>query len=278
MNLTPYHPNVSDDGLKVLTRIVSLLIPKRTRKYDLTLVVAAILDRTDNGTKWRAMDRAELPWHVAYDYYRRWARDFVIETANAMLVSTLRFLEAFHLAFVGAPGPTFSHAHPTLVAVDSRSVASGVWGQREAHGFDGFKHVKGVKIHAATDARGHLLACCVSGANAHDGPWAARVLARVHALGFTTVVKCLADGAYAHFADAIAALGIELECTTVPEWKKLKANGFVPIPVRWVIERTFAQLSFARGFRTSFERVSRHAEATVMWAHAGLTLRQLQKL
>ncbi len=278
MNITSYHPNVSDDAVKILTRIIRQLIPKRERKYDLELVVAAILHRTDNGSKWRAMDRTELPWHVAYDYYRRWAKDFVIETANALLVMMLRFLEAFHMSFIGAPTPTFSHDHPTLATVDSKSITSAVWGEREHRGFDGFKRVKGVKVHAVTDSRGHLLACVVSGANAHDGPWAARVLARVQALGFDTVVKCLADGAYAHFADQVAALGIELECTTVPEAKKLKANGFVPVPVRWVIERTFAHLSFARGFRTSFERLTRHAEATVTWAHAGLALRQLQKL
>ena len=141
-----------------------------------------------------------------------------------------------------------------------------------------FKGVKGVKAHCASDSRGHLLACVGTGANAHDGPPLARVLARVQALGFRSVCKCLADGAYRHFGPACAALGIELSCTTVPECKKLKANGFAPVPVRWVIERTFAQLGFARAFAVSYERLTRHFEATVMWAHVGLALRQLEKL
>lgn len=278
MNLTSYHPNVSDDALKVLTGIISQLIPKRERKYDLHVVVAAILERIDNGSKWRTMSREGLPWHVAYDYYRRWARDYVVEIANAILVNMLRFIEAFHLAFIGAPTHIPSPDSPTLVCVDSKSVPSRVWGTREDHGFDGFKRVKGVKIHSLVDSRGHLLACEISGADAHDGQYAASVLARAQAFGFDRIGKCLADGAYAHYGQACEALGVTLECTTVPECKKLKANGFVPIPKRWVIERTFAHLSFARAFSVCFERLTRHSEATVIWAHIGLALRQLQKV
>ena len=68
MDLTLYHPRVSDDGLKVLTRIIRWLIPKRERRYPLERIVAAILHRADNGCKWRSLDRGVyLPWHVAYD-------------------------------------------------------------------------------------------------------------------------------------------------------------------------------------------------------------------
>ena len=279
MDPTLYRPRVSDDSLKVLTRVIRLLIPKRAREYPLERVVAAVLHRVGNGCKWRSLDRGGfLPWHVAYGYSRRWARDNVIETANAMPVSMLRFLEAYAPAYVGAPGPAHSHGHPTVVAVDAKSVRSGVWGRREHHGVDAFKKVKGVKYHCAADTRGHRLACRGSGASAHDGPWVAPVLRRVHALGFRTVAKCLADGAYRHFGPACAALGVELECATVPECKKLKASGFAPVPVRWVIERTFAQPSFARAFAISHEPCSRHVEATVMWAHVGLVLRQFEKL
>ena len=91
MDTTLYHPGVSDDSVKLLARVISLLIPKRRRKYPLALIVSALLHRVDNGSKWRALDRgAALPWHVAYDYYRRRARDYVLETANALIVSALR--------------------------------------------------------------------------------------------------------------------------------------------------------------------------------------------
>ncbi len=206
MITTSYHPNVSDDSVKLLTRCILLLIPKRDRKYKVEVIVAAILHRIDNGCKWRALDRPELPWYVAYDYYKRWASNFVIETANAMLVSMLRFLEALALTMIGAPGPDHNSGSPTLAVVDSKSVRSAVWGRREDHGFDGFKHVKGIKVHALTDSRGHLLACSCSQANAHDWPHVAQVLARAQAVGFSKLVKCLADGAYKHFGEQVAEL------------------------------------------------------------------------
>ena len=278
MNTTPYHPNVPDSTLNLLIRVIKQLIPKRRRKYDREIFVAAILERTDNGSKWRALDCAELPWHVAYDYYRRWAREYVIETANALLVSALRFLEAFALTTVGAPGPDPNPGHPTLAVVDSKSARAPAWGAKESAGFDGFKRVTGVKLHCATDSRGHLLACVCTAANAHDGPWLAPVLRRVRALGFTTVVCALADGAYRYFAPEAEALGVRLRVTTVPEGKELKARGFVPIPKRWVIERTFGQLRYSRAFDTIRDRLRRHVETTVFWAHVRLTLRQLAKL
>ena len=278
MNTTPYHPNVPDSALKLLTRVIKQLVPKRRRKYDLELVVAAILHRTDNGTKWRSVGRAGLPWHVAYDYFRRWSREYVIETANALIVSALRFLEAYALAVIGAPAPEPNPGHPTLAVVDSKSVRAPGWGRRERAGTDGFKLVSGVKVHCATDARGHLLACVCSAANAHDGPWLRPLLARLRALGFTTVTCALADGAYRYFAPEAGALGIRLQVTTVPEAKELKAKGFVPIPKRWVIERTFGQLRHARAFDTIHDRLARHVEATVTWAHVRLALRQIAKL
>ena len=279
MDCRLYHPGVSDDSVNLLTRVISCLIPRRRRKYDLALVVRAVLHRIDNGCKWRALDRAgALPWHVAYDYYRRWARDRVLETANALVVSALRFLEAFALTYVGAPGSAPRPGHPTLAVVDSKSVRAPAWGRRERAGVDGYKRVSGVELHCATDTRGHLLACVCSGANAHDGPWLSPVLRRVRAAGFHTVCAAVADGAYAHFAATAAALGVSLTVTTVPECKRRKAKGFVPIPKRWVIERTFGQLRYSRAFDTIHDRLARHVESTVMWAHVRLALRQLEKL
>ena len=279
MHLTAYHPRVSDDALKVLTNVIRTLIPPRRRKYPLTFIVAAILHRIDNGAKWRSLDSGELPWHVAYDYFRRWSRDYVIETANYLIVNMLRFLEAMARTVLGAPSPAANPGPPTLVVIDAVSLRSRVWGRREDHGFDGYKRVKGVKRHAGTDARGHLLACVGSGAGANDGTRAPEVVAVARALGYAELTDALGDGAYGspRVQRACAALGVRLTSTTVPEAKRLKASGFVPIPKRWVRERTFAHLGFARGFAASHERLTRHVEAVAMWAHVGLALRQIEK-
>ena len=73
-----HYPGAPDSGVNLFTRILSRYIPKRARKYDLELVVAAIFYRVDNGCKWRALDRpGVLPWKNAYDYFRNWARSGV---------------------------------------------------------------------------------------------------------------------------------------------------------------------------------------------------------
>ncbi len=98
------------------------------------------------------------------------------------------------------------------------------------------------------------------------------------ASGLTTVGLALADGAYLHFADACAAPGVESRSVTVPECKKSEASGFAPVPARWVIEETFARLSFVRAFRVCYDRLRRQYEATVLWVHVKPALRQLEKL
>ena len=264
MTPTSYHPNVHDGALNILTLVIADLIPRRRRKYPLRTIVAMILHRVDNGCKWRALDRVELPWHVAYDYFRRWARTRVIERANAITVNVLRFSEAMARTSVGAPAPAPSPGPPRLGVVDSRSIRAPGWGRHEATGIDGHKRVNGVKSHALVDTRGHLLARACSPANGHDGPYLATVVARARWARFDAVTRVLGDGAYRHFGGEAAALGCELEITTVPEAKRLEASGFVPIPRRWVIERTFAQMRYSRAFDTCRDRLARHFEATVM--------------
>ena len=128
MDTTLYHPGVSDDAVKVLTRVIAGLIPRRRRKYPLELIVAAVLHRVDNGCKWRALDRAALPWHVAYDYYRRWAAADVIDRANRLIVRVTRTLVAFAASGIAAAR---RRSEPTAACVDSQSVKSRVWGRRD---------------------------------------------------------------------------------------------------------------------------------------------------
>ena len=166
---------------------------------------------------------------MAYDYHCRCARAYVLETADVLIVSALRFLEAFALTIVSAPGPAPCPGHRSLASVESKSVRAPGWGARERCGVDGYNRVSGVKLHCAIDARGHLLACACSSANAHDGSSLSPVLRRVKTAGFGTVRVAVADGAHAHFGPEAAALGTRLEVTTVPECRNPKANGFTPI-------------------------------------------------
>ena len=273
MDTTLYHPGVSDGSVKVLTRVIAGLIPRRKRKYPLELVVRAILHRVDNGCKWRALDRAALPWHVAYDYYRRWASSNVMDRANRLIVRVTRTLVAF-----AASGR--ARAEPTAACVDSQSVKSRVWGRRDDRGFDGHKSVNGVKYHLATDTRGYVLACVCGPASAHDSTYVYDVAHAIRWSGWRRVGVAFCDAAYRGATPAAAArrFGIELEVTTLQDAKRLKASGFAPAPKRWVVERTFSNLAWSRAVAQSYERKRDHVEANVLWASMRLCLRQLEKV
>lgn len=86
MDLTHYHPGVSDDAVNLITRMLLRPIPERQRSHDLSVVVRAILHRTAQGCTWRALDCPTMPWSVVYYYFRDWNRTGVIDRVNALIV------------------------------------------------------------------------------------------------------------------------------------------------------------------------------------------------
>ena len=270
-----HYPGAPDDGVNLLTRILTRLIPARVRKYDLRLVVAAILYRVSNGCKWRALDRACLPWHVAYDYYRRWTRSGALDRANALIVRLERRRR-------NRADAHESHSEPAVIVVDAQSVKSRVEGRREALGYDGFKRVKGVARHVACDLRGNVLACVCAPANDHESTWLKDVLIAVRHAGFARAHVVVADGGY-EGQDFLAAVeGFELEVVKRSDVDGGKASGkpntFKPLARRWVIERTFGYLMFSRVLTCCYERLTECSEANVLWAGIRAILRRWEKL
>ena len=201
----------------------------------------------------------------------------VIDRANRLIVRIARTLVAFAASGVAAAR---RRRDPTVACVDSQSVKSRVWGRRDDRGFDGHKGINGVKYHLATDTRGYVLACVAGPANAHDSTYVHDVAHALRWGGWSRVGLAFADAAYRGTAASRAAgrFGIDLRVTTLPEAKRLKANGFAPAPRRWVVERTFSNLAWARAVAQSYDRKRDHVEANVLWASIRLCLRQPEKV
>ena len=118
-------------------------------------------------------------------------------------------------------------------------------------GYDGYKRRKGSKVHAAVDTLGHLLALVATPANAQDRAQVADLSRRVQAVTDASVTSAFVDQAYSGpipAADA-AAHGIHLDVVKLSEAK----HGFVLLPRRWVVERSFA-------WKTRFRRLVRDYE------------------
>ncbi len=200
-----HYPGAPNNGVKLLTRIISQFIPKRQRKYPLETIVAAILYSTSNGCKWRALDRpGVIPWKIIYDYYRLWAKDDILERANALMVRIERRRQNRNHQHSSA-------SEPAVIVVDAQTVKSRVGGMREALDFDGHKRIKGIARHVATDVRGHVLACACGPANDCESRWLKDVLTAVKHTGFRRAYLVVADGGYQGKELEAVVEGFELE-------------------------------------------------------------------
>src|SRR5215211_3646185 len=140
---------------------------------------------------------------------------------------------------------------PTAVVLDSRTLRGTPESGARA-GYDGHKRKRGSKVHLAVDTLGQLLALCVTPANAQDRAQVAVLAEAVQAATGESVEIAFVDQGYTGQTPATeaAAHGIRLEVVALPEAKR----GFVLLPRRWVVERSFAWASRFRRLARDYER------------------------
>jgi transposase len=191
------------------------------------------------GVAWRAMPNDLPPWHAVYDQAQRWLRGGCFE----MLVHDLRAV--LRLAAGRAE-------EPSAAVLDSRTLRSTPESGGRA-GWDGHKRTRGAKLHLAVDTLGHLLALRVTPASENDRAAVAGLAAAVQEATGESVTLAYVDQGYsgAHPAQAAGAHGIALEVVKLPEAKR----GFVLLPKRWVVERSFAWAARFRRLARDYERL-----------------------
>src|SRR3990172_10099049 len=145
--------------------------------------------------------------------------------------------------------------------------------KRGARGYDAGKKIKGRKRHLVVDTLGMVLAVVVHAANIQDRDGAKLVLAKL--LGLFPRMKLIwADGGYAgKLIDWTRKLG---------HWvlqivkRSDKVTGFVVLPKRWIVERTFAWLGRYRRLSKDYETLTESSESVIYLAMTHLMLRRLQ--
>jgi len=141
-------------------------------------------------------------------------------------------------------------------------------------GYDSGKKTKGRKRNIATDCLGLVLMVTVTTAGMQDRDTAHRLLAllREH---FSTITLVWADGGYAGRLVTWAKAVLHLTITIVKRTDDTK--GFVVLPRRWVVERTFGWLIRHRRLVRDYERKPEHHEAMVWWATVAIMTRRLPR-
>jgi transposase len=142
--------------------------------------------------------------------------------------------------------------HPSAAILDSRPVPSSPESGQRA-GYEGAKRKRGGKVHMAVDTLGQLFAVRVTAADEQDRAQVKDLVAQVQEVTGETVESAFVDQAYTgeQAAQDAAPHGMKLEVVKFPEAKK----GFVLLPRRWVVERSFAWAARFRRLVRDYERL-----------------------
>jgi len=236
-----YPSDVSDDEWAFVAPYLTLnRLDGAHRVYELRAVFNAVRWLVRSGAPWRLLPNDLPPWPAVFQQTQRWRRAGCFEAMVHDLRVILRVQQG------RAPDPT-------AAILDSRTVQSTPEsGARAA--YDGAKRRKGAKVHAAVDTLGHLLALHVTPADAQDRAQVATLAAAVQAMTGDQVEVAFVDQGYtgATATDAAATHGIRLEVVKHTEAKR----GFVLLPRRWVVERSFAWAARFRRLARDYERVA----------------------
>jgi transposase len=240
MNRKPYPSDISDDEWAFVAPYVTLMTEEAPQRvHDLREVFNGLRWIVRAGAPWRMMPNDLPPWEAVYQQTQRWLTAGVFTA----MVHDLRTL--LRLA-------TGRKAQPSAAILDSRTLQSSPESGHRA-GYDGAKRKRGSKVHMAVDTLGHLLALHVTPANAQDRAQVAQLTAQVQDVTGEAVAIAFVDQGYTgeRPAQEAAAHGIHLEVVKLPEAKK----GFVLLPRRWVVERSFGWAARFRRLARDYERL-----------------------
>lgn len=240
MDRNAYPSDVSDDEWAFVAPYLTLMSEDAPqREHSLREVFNGLRYVVRTGAQWRAMPHDLPPWYTVYQQTQRWLDAGVFEA----IVDDLRRL----LREIAERMP-----EPRAAIFDARTVQSTPESGADA-GWDGAKRRKGRKMHIAVDTLGHLLAVVVTAASEQERSQVAELAQQVQEVTGETVEVAFVDEGYTGDkpAQAAAAHGIRLEVVKLPQAKR----GFVLLPRRWVVERTFAWLARFRRLARDYERL-----------------------
>ena len=233
--------------------------PGRPMKLELRAVVNAILYVLRTGCQWAYLPKEYPNFNSVYYHYHKWCWDDTWEAINTTLREQVR-------------QKAEREAQPSLAIIDSQSVKTTEVGGE--HGFDGGKKVNGRKRHLLVDTMGNVLKVVVHAANIGEREGAKLLLGQVPDALWQRLDKILADGGYD--GDEFA-FWVEDECSVELEisLRPTSSKGFVLLPRRWVIERTFAWLGRYRRLAKDFEKLVENSAGMIYLASAHRLLRHL---
>lgn len=234
-----YPSDVTDEEWAFLAPYLALVREDAPqREHPLRELLDGLRYIARSGAPWRMMPRDLPPWHAVYQQARRWMAAGCFEAAAHDLRELVRLKEG-------------KAARPTAAVLDGRVLKSTPEsGHRAA--YSGYKRARGSKVHLAVDTLGCLLALVVTPASVDERKAVAELVRRVQEETGDSVELAYVDQGYVGEEVATAAeAGVRVVVVSLPEAKK----GFVLLPRRWVVERSFARSSRFKRLAKDYERL-----------------------
>ena len=260
MSTQPYPSDVTDAQWAPIAPHIPVYPGGRPRKTDPRDVVDAVFYILRTGCQWRYLPKDFPPKSTVWRYFDQWRHNGTLDTIHDLLRRKVRTAEK----------PYHSR---TSASIDSPSVDTTSGG--EGRGRDNAKNVDGRKRHIVVDSLGLLLAVLVTAADVDDAQAASELFARLDGQPVSKVVRMYADAKYHNFklyewVEANARW--DLAIVRRPKG----SEGWVRLPIRWTVERTFAWLGRCRRLSKDRERSVRSSEAFVKLAMIHLMLNRLE--
>lgn len=256
---TNYPSDVTDEQWQLISRLLPKVAKTGRRPIDRRWIVNAILYLLRTGCQWRQLPGDFPKWKTVYTVFWRWRKAEVWKNVHDAIRRMVRK--------AADKKPT-----PSVAIIDSQSIRTAEGG--DYRGYDAGKKITGRKRHIAVDTLGLICAVVVHAAHWQDQEGAHLVAQELR--GFPRLKVLFGDSAYGRsgFPQWVAArFGWIVQTVSRP----VQAAGFVVLPKRWIVERTFAWLARYRRHSRDYEHRTETSESMIYLSMITLMSRRLTR-